>query len=70
MKKFYVACFLASICMTSGLTGCSYGGVAASGDKVVITRNDGFLFGVLRKVYVCKIKNGTLGKYKEAKTSP
>ena len=70
MKKFYVACLLASICMTSGLTGCSYGGVAASGDKVVITRNDGFLFGVLRKVYVCKLNDGGLGKCKAAKKSP
>lgn len=37
------------------LTGCAYGGVAASGEWVVITRNDGFLFGALREVYVCKI---------------
>jgi hypothetical protein len=37
------------------LSGCGYAGVAASGDKVVIARNDGFLFGALRKVYVCKI---------------
>jgi hypothetical protein len=36
-------------------TGCSYGGVSASGDKAVVARNDGFLFGILRKVYVCKI---------------
>ena len=37
------------------LNGCAYAGVSASGDKVVIARNDGFLFGALRKVYVCKI---------------
>jgi hypothetical protein len=24
-------------------------------DKVVIARNDGFLFGALRKVFVCKV---------------
>ncbi|HVK63415.1 MAG TPA: hypothetical protein VM694_03015 [Polyangium sp.] len=37
------------------LGGCSYGGIATVGDKVVITRNDLFLFGALRKVYVCKV---------------
>ncbi|MDI3283710.1 hypothetical protein [Polyangium sp. 15x6] len=37
------------------LSGCSYGGIATVGDKVVITRNDLFLFGALRKVYVCKV---------------
>ena len=36
------------------LAGCAYGGVAAAGDKVVITRNDGFLLGLMRKVFVCK----------------
>jgi hypothetical protein len=39
--------------------GCAYGGVAATPDgSVVITRNDLFLFGALRKVFVCKV-NGT-----------
>jgi len=37
------------------IAGCAYGGAAASGDKVVIARNDSFLFGALRTVYVCKI---------------
>jgi len=37
--------------------GCGYSGVATSGDKVVIARNDGFLFGILRKVYVCKVSD-------------
>ena len=37
------------------LGGCAYAGVATVGnDKVVITRNDLFLFGLLRKVFVCK----------------
>jgi hypothetical protein len=39
------------------MAGCAYGGVAASGDKAVIARNDGFLFGILRKVFVCKISD-------------
>lgn len=36
--------------------GCAYSGVAATPDgTVVITRNDILLFGLLRKVYVCKV---------------
>jgi hypothetical protein len=43
------------------LNGCAYGGVAATPDgTVVIVRNDGFLFGLLRKVYVCKNTAGGL----------
>lgn len=36
--------------------GCtSYAGAASIGDKVIIASNNGFLFGVFRKVYVCKV---------------
>ena len=36
--------------------GCAYGGVSGVGaDKVVIARTVGFLFGILRKVFVCKV---------------
>ena len=39
-----------------GLLGaCSYGSIATAGNAVVITRNDSFLFGALRKVYVCQV---------------
>ena len=41
-------------------TGCAYGGVAFSGDKAVVARNDGFLFGILRKVSVCKVTDAGL----------
>jgi len=41
-------------------TGCAYGGVAVSGDKAVVARNDGFLFGILRKVSVCKVTDAGL----------
>jgi hypothetical protein len=34
---------------------CGYAGVATAGDAAVVARNDWFLFGLLRKVYVCKI---------------
>jgi len=59
MKKS-VASVLAGITLAGALSmGCAYGGVAGSGaDKVVIARNDGFLFGILRKVYVCKVGDG------------
>ncbi|HEY6477243.1 MAG TPA: hypothetical protein VI456_11730 [Polyangia bacterium] len=41
--------------------GCAYGGVAAAPDgSIVITRNDMFLFGALRKVFVCKVAGSTL----------
>jgi hypothetical protein len=40
--------------------GCSYGGIGASGDKAVVARNDGFLFGALRSVYVCKVTDAGL----------
>ncbi len=34
--------------------GCSYGGMTAhSNGKVYVARNDGFLFGALRKMYEC-----------------
>lgn len=40
--------------------GCSYAGVATAGDKAVVARNDNFLFGILRKVYVCKVADNGL----------
>ncbi len=41
--------------------GCAYGGVASTPDgSVVLTRNDLILFGLLRKVYVCKVAGSVL----------
>lgn len=54
MKKT-LGFLMAAGVLGSALGGCSYGGIATVGDKVVITRNDLFLFGALRKVYVCKV---------------
>ena len=42
------------------LTGCSYGGVAMSGDKAIILQNDMFLLGALRKVFVCQVAGDAL----------
>lgn len=56
MKKALLAVSFAALSSTLG--GCAYSGVAMAGaDKVVIARNDGFLFGILRKVYVCKVSD-------------
>ena len=47
--------------LSGALAGCSYGDIAAVGtDKVVIMRNDLFLFGALRKAFVCKVADGGL----------
>ena len=54
MKKLTCFLFAASV-IASTASGCAYGSIATAGDKVVITRNDGFLFGALRKVFVCKV---------------
>jgi len=56
MKKLIAA---AGVILMTGTVflGCSYAGVAVAGDKVVVPRNDSFLYGMLRKVYVCKLTN-------------
>jgi hypothetical protein len=37
----------------------SYSGVGVTSDgKAVIAKNDGFLFGLMRKVYVCNVTPG------------
>jgi hypothetical protein len=59
MKKM-IAGVLAVAALSSAVTGCAYAGVATSGDKAVILRNDGFLYGLLRKAFVCKIADGGL----------
>jgi hypothetical protein len=45
-----------TVSMIVALSACSYGGIATVKDShVVITRNDAFLFGALRQVFVCKV---------------
>ena len=53
MKKALASAMLIGLVSTLG--GCSYAGVAVSGDKAVVLRNDGFLYGILRKAFVCKV---------------
>ena len=54
MKKALLVGF-AILTLASSATGCGYAGIGAVGDKAVVARNDGFLFGILRKVFVCKV---------------
>jgi len=55
MKKS-IAFAIAGVAMVSALNGCSYGAVAhLGGERVILARNDNILFGLLRKVYVCRV---------------
>jgi len=53
MKKALASALLIGFVSTLG--GCAYSGVSVSGDKAVVLRNDAFLFGILRKAFVCKV---------------
>ena len=55
--------FTLMLCVLACSTGCSYGSMVAVGknqDRVVILRNDVFLFGALRRAYVCKASDAGL----------
>jgi hypothetical protein len=67
MKKG-IAFVLASAALAGALSGCAYGGVGAAGEKAVVARNDGFLFGILRKVYVCKVTDGGLSHCQDSES--
>ena len=57
MKRLFAGVVLATL-MTSA---CAHqaGGVSADG-KVVIVKNVGFLFGILNKIFVCKVTDSGL----------
>jgi hypothetical protein len=56
LRVFGAAAVVAGLVVSSG---CAYSGVATTQDNlVVIPRNDMFLFGALRKVYVCQVTPG------------
>ena len=60
MKKI-CASLMAMGLLAGVLGGCAYGGAAAIGtDKVVVLRNDAFLFGALRKAFVCRVSDSGL----------
>lgn len=62
--------FVLAVAMAAPLAGCSYGQVATTqdGSKVVVTRQDGFLFGALRKVFVCKVADGGVAGCSESES--
>ena len=59
MKKVF-ALIASSMILASSLSACAYAGVGVAGDKAVVARNDMFLFGILRKVSVCKVTDAGL----------
>ena len=61
MFKLRTLLVLMLLIATLGI-GCSYAGVAISADgkKAIVLRNDWFLFGALRKAYVCDVADGGL----------
>jgi hypothetical protein len=62
----FVCVALGLMACAAAFGGCAYGGIAAVGNKVVVTRNDGLLYGVLRKIYVCEVKDdGSFGNCQE-----
>jgi hypothetical protein len=67
MVKLLSALVLAAVLCT-GLGACGYAGVATAGDAAVVARNDWFLFGALRMVFVCKITPGGLTQCANAET--
>ena len=63
LKALFVA-----VALAAGASGCGYAGIATAGDAAVIARNDWFLFGLLREVYVCKITPTGLTQCSSAET--
>ena len=55
MKKIGMLLGALAVAGMLGLGGCSYGGVAASGNHAIVMKNDMLLMGLLRAAYVCKI---------------
>lgn len=60
MKKLATT-FIGGLLLAATLSACSYGAIAmTSTDKVVVMRHDGFLFGALRKAFVCDVTDAGL----------
>jgi len=59
MKKT-LGLLISAVLLSGVIGGCAYGGVATAGDKAVVLRNDSFLFGALRKAFVCKVTDAGL----------
>ena len=57
------------VAVASTSMACSYGGVAMASGKAVIARNDHFILGLLRQVYVCDVTDDGLANC-ESKQNP
>ena len=67
MKKILLA--LVAVPALVAATGCAYGGLTGVGtDKVVVTRNDMFLYGALRQVFVCKVADSGVSSCQSAES--
>ncbi len=51
MRSYITAGLIALMAASS--VACSYGSMASHNGKLYVARNDGFLFGALRKMYEC-----------------
>ena len=51
MRRFFTASFIALMAVSS--VGCAYGSLESHNGKLYVARQDGFLFGALRKMYEC-----------------
>jgi hypothetical protein len=60
--------FVLVLGLACGAGACGYAAIATAGDAAVVARNDWFLFGALRKVYVCKITPAGLTQCSSAAT--
>jgi hypothetical protein len=58
MRRIFTGLFVATVAVSS--VGCSYGGMASHDGKIYVARNDGFLFGALRKIYECTPSAGSM----------
>ena len=59
MKKLIVALSAVAI-LASIAPACHYGDVAVENGKAVVVRQDDFLYGILRKVFVCEVSDAGL----------
>ncbi len=68
MRYVRAAVAVAVAAASLAVMGCSYGGVAVTGDKAVVLRNDGLLYGIMNKAYVCKVSEAGLSNCNSADT--
>jgi hypothetical protein len=70
MKKLVVA-LCAVITLGVVAPACSYSGMAVVSDgRVLVARNDGFLFGALRTIYICDVEEDGLANCVPSAESP